>query len=1245
MIGFSKNIQNLGLPYLFVAFLLFLSVFGLRFFFNIQNEPKTISRNFQRSILQTEERAKKSVELLSSRFVGGFNNNLAVNNSQVQKMMEEGIFLFVFKKDSLLYWNNNKIILPEKFGRQLADISTVEKLKNGWYGFTGKKSGQYYFLGCYLIKSEFPFQNDFLKNKFSPQFNCPEAVLIDKNNIGFPVFSGDGSYLLSLNFSGYSGTLPFPPLLYFFLFVTGSLCLFFFIYRLYHYFPWFDDRRNLMVLFYVTDLLLLRVFQYWLKFPQELTQSELFSPGLYSSTAILPSLGDFSLNVILLFVISLVISRNVSINHPEKFQAKARSLILNSSSIFFVLFFFHFVGFIISDLVINSSLSLNLQDISGLTYESGYGLFIVAIMLFSFWLISTRVFNDIISTAVQQKFLVLYAGIAGILYYLICLTFIGQIDYIILLFFYFYLVSYWYIKSKSRTIFSVHNLLFFLCFYAVFATIELNRSNNQKKEEKLKLLAVKLSTRRNPVTEVRYEQLERKLLSDTVVKGFIKPLPNGSRIRQDSLMIYLKERYFNDYWKKYDIQITVCDSIKELRIQPQGYLINCGTYFHGIVKDYGEPTQLPNLFFLDYGFGKEYYLAILSEGNSNQRTSFRPSLILEFNLLNSYPDPGYPGLLMDNTRIDLPNLSDYSYGLFQHGRLVHSVGSYNYRMELGQYKSFSTKHPFFPDDQMVHYQYTIDRTNLLLISKNEENFLTLISPFPYLFVFFTVIALLVSVLIYYPRNPHIIPASLRNRLHLSLIGVLVVTFIVIGIVQIINIININSKKNIANLREKAYSVQVEVQHRYSALRAIEDVPKSELEDFLIKLSNVFFTDINFYDTQGIVLASSRRQIFDEGLVSGRMNPDAYVKLIIEKGSAFIHNESIGSMHFSSAYLPLYNEQNRLLGYINLPYFSRQDEMKKEISTFLVTFVNIYILLILFGVFITILISNYITAPLAILSEKMSRLRLGLVNDKIEWKQDDEIGQLVLEYNRMIDELGRSAEVLARSEREGAWREMARQVAHEIKNPLTPMKLSAQHLQKAWIEKAPDMDERLARFTRTLIEQIDTLSAIASDFSSFAKMPAVINERINLKELILFVLSMYRDTSEIQYDFHCVNEEPYLWADRALLIRIFTNLLNNAIQAIGDSPGGLISIQVSAEQLRWNIAISDNGSGISTERAEKIFQPDFTTKTGGMGLGLAIVKSIVAGMHGEISFTSQEHEGTTFILKLPADDIQKQNETV
>ncbi len=1129
------------------------------------------------------------------------------------------------------------MVLPENVSGHFGENNGAVKLKNGWYGFHVRKSGHFVFLGFYLIKSQFPFQNNFIKNKFSALFSCPESVNLESKKGEFPITSGDQRILFSLNFSKYTPQQVFPVALFFMILLVGALCLFYFIYRIFNRLPRFKTKKNLMVLFFCADIVLLRGLQYWLRFPEELAQSELFSPALYSSTSLLPSLGDFTLNVILLFVICLAIYNDAAINPSRSSHGRGKKLFINSLLLFLLLCFFRIAGDVISDLIINSSLSLNLQDISSLAYDSIYGLFIISMMLFSFWLISTRVFNDIIKSAGEKKHLSLSAIISGVFYCFVFLSVYGKIDIIYLLFFYFYFGFYWYLKLNARSL-SVHNLLFILCFYAVFATVILNRANARKEQEKINLLALKLATRRNPVTEVLFEQVERKLLQDSIVKAFLQPKPTGNTMNQENFLDYLKNIYFNDYWKKYDLQITICDSLKELRIQPQGYLINCGLYFRGIIRDYGEPTSLPNLFFLDYGLGKEYYLAILSENREGNPLKDHQSLILEFNLLNTYPDPGYPGLLMDNTRIDLPNLSDYSYGLYQNGRLVHSVGSYNYRIELNCYKGFSQKNLFFKEDQMIHYHYFINESDSLLISKNDEFFLTRISPFSYLLILFTIISFFIFIIIYYPRNPQIISANLRNRLHASLIGILVVTLAVIGIVQIINIININSKKNLANLKEKAYSVQVEIQHRYSNLPEAQSISKSELEDFLIKLSNVFFSDINFYDKKGILVASSRGQIFEEGLVSKRMNPEAFEQLIIEKGSAYIHNESIGNMRFSSAYLPLYNNQNHLLGYINLPYFSRQDELKKEISTFLVTFLNIYILLLLFGVFITILISNYITAPLSMLSDKMSRLRLGLVNDKIEWKHGDEIGQLVQEYNRMIDELGRSAEVLARSERESAWREMARQVAHEIKNPLTPMKLSAQYLQKAWNDKAPDMDERMARFTRTLIEQIETLSAIASDFSSFAKMPAAINEWINLKELIQFVLSMYKDSSEIQYEFKFTTDDPIIFADRALLIRIFTNLLNNAVQAIGDDSMGKISIVLSKEGQKWVIAISDNGSGISADRAGKIFQPDFTTKSGGMGLGLAIVKSIVTGMQGEITFSSTEQHGTTFIIKIPINEM-------
>ncbi len=1226
-----------GIPYFFMALFFFLSIYGIQFYYKDRNNPKHISNRFQKKILQSEKQTKQAVNSFIKVTDSGMSLFSFKNSTQVLRSDAGQISMFVFDRDSLIFWSSNKIILPEKFNNRGREKQGVIRLKNGWYGFYTQRVGRFLFLGSYLIKNEFPIQNNFIRSNFSSQFNCPGAVLIESRKGLFPIFSSDGSYLFSLNFSSYNIYSDVSTFLIFLLFIAGSLCLFYFVFRIYFSFAWFDTRKNLMVLFFSFDILLLRVLQYWSGFPGELTQSEIFSPALYSSSAILPSLGDFTLNIIVVFIICLTLYKHTSILPTWYSESPRRKIIANSIVLFFVLCCLHLVGYLTTNLVLNSSLPLNLQNIAGLVYESAFGFFIITILLGSYWLISTKLFDGIYAVSGREKSIVLSAAISVFLYCMISWITIGNVDYLILLFFAGYLGSYWYIKSKNRELFSVQNLLFILFFYAIFSTFILNRSNNQREYEKRNLLAIKLATRRNPVTEVLYEQLERKLRGDAWMKVVLKTPNAGSFINQDSLINYLKTQYFKDYWQKYDIQVTICDSMKELQIQPQGYLINCNSYFQGIIKNYGEATLLPNLFFLDFGFGKEYYLAILSENHFSSNRRNLPTIVMEFNLLNAYPDPGYPGLLMDNTRIDLPNLSDYSYGLFQNGRLVHSVGTYNYRMELSQYKNYASPALYFPDDGMIHYHYAVNNTNSLLISKKDETFLTMITPFSYLFILFAIIVLLVYGLSNYKGILHLIPSSLRNRLHLSLLGVLVLTLLVIGIVQILNIININSKKNIANLREKAYSIQVEVQHRYGNRNTITEVAKNELEDFLVKLSNVFFTDINFYQGSGVLLASSRQQIFEEGLVSDRMNPEAFWKMNIEKGSAFIHSESIGSMQFSSAYLPLYNEQNTLLGYINLPYFARQDEIKKEISSFLVTFLNIYILLIIFGIFITILVSNYITAPLSMLAEKMSRIKLGVDNDKIAWYHGDEIGQLVSEYNRMIDELGKSAALLAQSERESAWREMARQVAHEIKNPLTPMKLSAQHLQKAWLDQAPDMGERLSRFTKILIEQIDTLSAIASDFSNFAKMPEAVNERVNLEDLILFVLSMYRDTSDIQYDFQATSPNPVIWADRTLLIRIFTNILNNAVQAIGERPDGNISIRLSSGYQQFVVVVSDNGSGISAEQAGKIFQPDFTTKTSGMGLGLAIVKGIVSGMHGEISFIPNIPEGATFIIKIPADD--------
>ena len=366
-----------------------------------------------------------------------------------------------------------------------------------------------------------------------------------------------------------------------------------------------------------------------------------------------------------------------------------------------------------------------------------------------------------------------------------------------------------------------------------------------------------------------------------------------------------------------------------------------------------------------------------------------------------------------------------------------------------------------------------------------------------------------------------------------------------------------------------------------------------------------------------------------------MNASAFWKLMKEKRSILIQWEEIGTLRYNSAYIPFFNAQNRLMGFVNLPYFSKQDELTKEISAVLVTFTNIYILIILISVFINLLISKYITSPLTLLANTMSRLRLGRINEKITWKQADEIGQLVHEYNRMVDELSQSAAMLARSEREGAWREMAKQVAHEIKNPLTPMKLNVQYLQKAWNEKAKDWDQRLERFSKTLIEQIDTLSSIASGFSDFAQMPSENREQLNIVTLLPFVISLYRDSSPIDFVFQSAASNPFVFGDKKQLIRVFTNLINNAIQSIEKPEKGIVRIHVENEKEQLILQISDNGSGIPQSQQDYIFQPNFTTKSSGMGLGLAIVKGIVNNMGGEITFSTEENKGTTFTIKFPS----------
>jgi nitrogen fixation/metabolism regulation signal transduction histidine kinase len=334
-----------------------------------------------------------------------------------------------------------------------------------------------------------------------------------------------------------------------------------------------------------------------------------------------------------------------------------------------------------------------------------------------------------------------------------------------------------------------------------------------------------------------------------------------------------------------------------------------------------------------------------------------------------------------------------------------------------------------------------------------------------------------------------------------------------------------------------------------------------------------------------------------------------------------------------------NNAGEAIAYLGIPYFAKSKNIGDEVASFLVALMNVYVFLLICAAILAFFISNSITRPLTIISEKLRVLNLNKKNEPIEWKSKDEIGVLIGEYNKMIEELEHSARKLARSERESAWREMAKQIAHEIKNPLTPMKLSIQYLQRAIDSGDPNIEQMAKKVAKTLEEQIENLSSIATAFSSFAKMPKPQNEIINLNDLLRSIVDLFNREGNTSITFTTESESPLVFADKNQLVSVFNNLVKNALQSIPENRQGFVDLNIKEVDGMVQASVSDNGGGIPVKLYEKVFVPNFTTKSSGTGLGLAITRQIVEGAGGRIWFESAENVGTTFFVQL------KKNEAV
>jgi nitrogen fixation/metabolism regulation signal transduction histidine kinase len=403
-----------------------------------------------------------------------------------------------------------------------------------------------------------------------------------------------------------------------------------------------------------------------------------------------------------------------------------------------------------------------------------------------------------------------------------------------------------------------------------------------------------------------------------------------------------------------------------------------------------------------------------------------------------------------------------------------------------------------------------------------------------------------------------------------------------------------------------------------------------------KISATTQSDISFFTPDGKLFNSTAPEVYERRMIGSRISPEAYYNICQRNQRFFINRAEIAGFKLWTLYAPVFNDKGELIAIINTPYTDRSLDFRREATSHAATIVNLFLLLLIGSLMVTSKVVNSMFAPLVVMGHKMKSADINHL-EYIDYQRDDELTSLVDAYNRMVKDLSDSTRQLAQSERDYAWSQMARQVAHEIKNPLTPMKLNIQFLQMAWDEKNPDIDRKLRETTKSILEQIDILSNIATAFSDYAKLPKKNIETFNLKEVIVNTINLYDNNDNIKIDIIEENESDYVInSDKNNLSIVFGNILKNAIQAIGKKENGLIEFRITDNGGRYRIEISDNGCGIGEEEKKKIFMPNFTTKSSGMGVGLSIVYDILETLGGNITFESEVGKGTTFFVEIKKD---------
>lgn len=943
----------------------------------------------------------------------------------------------------------------------------------------------------------------------------------------------------------------------------------------------------------------------------------LFDPALYAASILLPSLGDLMINAMLLLFLVAILHDLLGREDPAGPSVTKAFL-----SLAILLVLAGWIDGVLIGLVNDSSVGLDLYHVESFDRYSWVGLGCVALLLGAWMLLADALVRRY---ALHLSWRQLLLG-ATLLYTVNVFLFHqnNMVDTILMFWTVPLLVLLLHFRrQRFRT---VHGLLM-LAFLAIFAAHVLDRYTLKREARDRLVLAENLVSNDDPIVDLLFRDAVARVQADPRLRTFWQDSTAGCTASELDRII--RQEHFTGYWDRYALRFSFFDGQHQLRCttSPDAAI---GWELLKEATVGGMPTPDDPLHRSARMPGEEQLFLGIVPSPEHAPSS---TLVVEMRSRLMPEVLGFPELLLSGDRPLDRRLDRYARARYESGALADLAGPFPYPLRWD--RPMSGLESRYEDGGFDHLAWGDPQGTLVVLGLEKPTLLDRLTTFSYLFTFFTLLSVLVLFVQSVLRQWRFRDMGLGAKLRAGILGFagLGLFLFALGTRQLLS--SQYEQRAEAQLMDRTRSALVELQHKLQSEPELRPEIAPYLDHLLVKLSNVFFTDLTLYGPDGVMLATSRARIFETGLLGDRMDPRAFRAMAINGTSSFLQEEHIGDAAFRTSYAPFRNEEGRVLAYLALPYFAKQAELEKERAGTMVAIVNLFVLLFVLSVIAAAFIANWTTRPLRLLEQGLERIGLGSGNEPIRYRGHDELGRLVAVYNRKVAELRASAERLARSERESAWREMAQQVAHEIKNPLTPMKLSMQHFQRTWDPDAPDAAERLARFSSGMVQQIDALSGIASAFSDFARMPKARPEQLDLGEVVHTAVSVFHGTPDARLSVQQDKAEPLpIRADREQLLRVFNNLLKNALQAVPE--GRSAEIRVTLQRLDDKVIarVQDNGTGIPEADRDRIFRPNFTTKSSGMGLGLAMVMRIVEAAGGNVSFTSREGEGATFIVELP-----------